>query len=488
MNISRYVKVALFFIVLGTAGGIYVILSADGIGNFNTKTYDVVLPDATGLTTRSKVYLAGVPVGKIVAINLAGNEAQIKIAFLKDVEIRGDARIARKSSSILGTSMLVLDPGTELTPIAPEGSLINTERDTSDINAVLGIVQDLGGQVSLLLQEFQANQMELLAVSLQTFNSIAGKIDAQSDAELARISRILESVALITERAEGLFEPRQGDVSASVAEFREILENIRYITGEIRTGQGSIGQIIYDDRLYLSLLSAMERTETAVDKLQTALDSINTLAVNVNGVVDTAGEIVDRAAGLGIQVDTQARYEFLSEQVRAGASLRLDPRSNDRWYRIGVSSAPDGIVSRKRTEVIDESGVRTSYEDTTETRYSFAVDVELARRFGPLTIRGGLLENSAGLGLDFQPVKWASLSGEVFDFKTGEAPNLRGTLTLYPFFNPDSDKPWNWLYLRGGINDALENDRRDFFIGGGIRFADREVKGLVGLIPAVSGM
>jgi phospholipid/cholesterol/gamma-HCH transport system substrate-binding protein len=484
MNISRYVKVALFFIVLGTAGGIYVILSSDGISNFNTKTYDVILPDATGLTTRSKVYLAGVAVGKIAAIQLVGNEAQIKVAFLKDVEIRGDAYIARKASSILGTSTLVLDPGTELTPIIPEGSLINTKRDTSDLNAVMGIVQDLGGQVSLLLQEFQTNQMELLAVSLQTFNSIAQKIDAQSDAELARISRILESVALITERTERLFETREGDLNASVTDFHEILENIRYITGEIRAGQGNIGQIIYDDRLYKSLLSTMERTETAVEKLQLALDSVNTLAVNINGVVDSAGEIVDRAAGLGIQVDTQARYELLSERVRAGASLRLDPRSNDRWYRIGVSSAPDGVVSRKLTEITDASGVLTSYENTTETRYSFSVDVELARRFGPLTIRGGLLENSAGLGLDFQPLSWVSLSGEVFSFKTGEMPNLRGTLTIYPFFDPNADKPWNWLYLRGGVSNALANDRRDFFIGGGIRFADREVKGLVGLVPA----
>jgi phospholipid/cholesterol/gamma-HCH transport system substrate-binding protein len=486
MNISRYVKVALFFIILGISGGIYVILSADGISNFNTKTYDVVLSDATGLTTRSKVYLAGIPVGKIAAINLAGNEAQIKIAFLKDVEIRRDARISRKSSSILGTAMLVLDPGTELTPIIPEGSLINTEREAGDISAVIGTVQDLGGQLSGLLREFQTNQMELLAVSLQTFNSIARKIDAQSDAELARISRILESVALITERTEQLFETREGELNGSVMDFRAILENIRYITGEIRAGQGNIGQIIYDDRLYQSLVSAVERTEAAVVKLQTALDSVNTLAVNVNGVVDSAGEIVDRAAGLGIQVDTQARYDLLSNRVRAGASLRLDPRSKDRWYRIGVSSAPDGIVSRTTKEVTDQSGVRTS-EDTVETRYSFAVDVELARRFGLFTLRGGLMENSAGLGLDFQPFKWISLSGEVFNFKTDEMPNLRGTLTLYPFFDPDADKPWNWIYLRGGVNDALENDRRDFFIGGGIRFADREAKGLVGLIPAAAG-
>jgi phospholipid/cholesterol/gamma-HCH transport system substrate-binding protein len=65
VNISNYVKVGLFFIILGTAGGAYVILSADGLSDFNTRSYVTTLEDATGLSSRSKIYLAGVAVGKI---------------------------------------------------------------------------------------------------------------------------------------------------------------------------------------------------------------------------------------------------------------------------------------------------------------------------------------------------------------------------------------------------------------------------------------
>jgi phospholipid/cholesterol/gamma-HCH transport system substrate-binding protein len=204
----------------------------------------------------------------------------------------------------------------------------------------------------------------------------------------------------------------------------------------------------------------------------------------MDGVVADAGEIVEKAAGLGIQVDTNARYDIAARQARAGASLRLEPRSNDRWYRIGVSSAPEGVTSRTVTETTGPGGA-VSREDTTETRYTAAVDVELARRFGMLTLRGGLLENSAGFGFDIQPLKWFALSGEFFKFKNGAAPNLRSALTIYPFFDPHSNKPWNWLYFRGGIDNALSGDR-DFFIGGGLRFADREVKGLVGLAPVLN--
>jgi phospholipid/cholesterol/gamma-HCH transport system substrate-binding protein len=484
MNFSRYVKVALFFITLGVAGSVYIIVSADGLSDFNTKIYEVVLPDATGLSTRSKVYLAGVAVGRIRGITLENNEARLKVAFLNNVEIRQDARISRRASSILGTSVLNLDPGTGLSPLISPGSTINTDKNAADLTAVLGLVQEMGGQITQLIRDFQENQLALLSVSLETFNSLAGKLNAQSDAELERVSRILESVALITGRLERLLSEGEIAGTGPAGDVYGALENIRQITDEIRRGQGNIGQVVYDDQLYASLLSTVQRAEEAVIKLQTALDNINSLAKNADGVVADAGVIVKKAIGLGVEVDTYGRYDVIAEQMRAGASLRLTPASNDRWYRIGVSSAPDGVVYRTVKEKTDGSGGQT-VEDTTETRYSFAVDAELARRFGMVTLHGGLLENTAGVGIDIQPVRWVNLSGEVFNFRKGEKPNLRGTVTIYPFFDPGSDKPWNWIYLRGGVSNALVDDR-DYFIGGGLRFTDSEIKGLVGLIPALN--
>ncbi|HRS03103.1 MAG TPA: MlaD family protein, partial [Treponema sp.] len=100
MNISRYIKIGLFFITIGTAGTVYIVRSTDGFNDFNTKVYEVAIDDATGLSTNSKVYLAGVPVGKIQAIDLHGDTAILRVAFLKSVEIRQDASLQRKPSSI----------------------------------------------------------------------------------------------------------------------------------------------------------------------------------------------------------------------------------------------------------------------------------------------------------------------------------------------------------------------------------------------------
>jgi phospholipid/cholesterol/gamma-HCH transport system substrate-binding protein len=484
MKFSRYIKIAVFFISLGIAGSVYIIVSADGLSDFNTKLYEVVLPDATGLSTRSKVYLAGVAVGRVRGIKLEDNAARLKVAFLKDIEIRGDARIARKASSILGTSVLNLEPGTELSPIIPPGSTINSDKNASDITAVIGVVQEIGAQLSQVIQDLQENQLALLSLSLENFNAIVSKVNAESDAELEKISRILESVALITGQVEKMLADSGRAPSGESGDIFAAIANLRQISDEIRGGRGNFGQAVYDDRLYESLLAAVQRAEAAAAEMQGTLANVSSLAKNADGVVADAGIIVKKAVGLGVQVDTSARYDFKAEQMRAAASIVLEPESKDRWYRIGVSTAPNGVVSRTVREITDASGAVT-LRDTTKTDYTFAVDAELARRFGIVTLHGGLLESTAGLGLDIQPIRWVSLSGEVFDFKKGDKPNLRGALTVYPFFDPDSNKPWNWLYIRGGVNDALK-ESRDYFIGGGLRFSDAEVKGLVGLVPALN--
>lgn len=480
MNIARYVKISLFVLTIAVSGTAYIIMAADGFSAWNTKMYEVELDDATGLYINSQVFMAGVPVGKIRTVELKGGRALLRIAFFKDVEIRGNAYVAKQASSLLGTSILALTPGTPETPILSEGGRIGTAPVSADFQSTLAAAGELSVKIGAILDDFQTRHMELLAVSLQTINSLGSTLDDRSKAEFDRISRILESTALIAERLELLTRDRDSDMNASIVEVRAALENIRMITEGVRRGDGTVGKALTDEALYSKLLDIAARTEEAAANLSAALKSVDKLATNADKVVADAGDIVSKAVGLGVSVDVQSRYESSAGRAVSGAALLLEPRSGDRWYRVGVSGAPDGVTT-KATSVVTTGGATTTTE-TKETKTGYYFDAELARKFGPLTVRGGLLDSTAGFGIDYRLFPQLELSGELFDFSADAGPNLRSYLTLYPFFNPKSDKPWQWLYIRGGVTSALD-DRRDFFIGGGFRFADEEVRGLVGLVP-----
>lgn len=481
MSVGRYIKIGLFFVGLGTAGVVYLVKAGDGFSPINTKMYEVVVDDATGLSTNSNVYLAGVPVGKIRAIDLTGNRAKLRVAFLKDVEIRNNARITKQPSSLLGTSRLAIFPGTEDAPALQAGGMISSAPASGDFSSTMNTVNAVGTQVQAMLDEFQKTHMQLLAATLESIKSVSAKVDERSTEELNRVSRILEASALVAERLEKVTRDREGDVAVSLAAARAALENIQAITQTIRGGQGNVGKVVNDEELYDRLLAIAQRTEEAADNLNQALVSINKLAVNADGVVSDAKDIVAKANGLGVQVDVNSAYRINSTTGSGAASLILVPRTQDRWYRFGITGAPMGVTSTTVTET--DSGGSSSTKTEKVTKNGVYFDAELARKIGPVTVRGGMLESSAGIGLDYQPISVLGLSAELFDLRSGSAPNLQAYATLYPFFDPKGASWWNWIYLRGGVRNALDSDKRDFFIGGGVRFADEEVRGLVGLMP-----
>jgi phospholipid/cholesterol/gamma-HCH transport system substrate-binding protein len=41
------------------------------------------------------------------------------------------------------------------------------------------------------------------------------------------------------------------------------------------------------------------------------------------------------------------------------------------------------------------------------------------------------------------------------------------------------------LFLSGGLDNILNDDRRGFYLGGGVRFEDEDFKALLGSLPSV---
>ncbi|HSA34569.1 MAG TPA: hypothetical protein P5077_12655, partial [bacterium] len=87
---------------------------------------------------------------------------------------------------------------------------------------------------------------------------------------------------------------------------------------------------------------------------------------------------------------------------------------------------------------------------------------------------------------DYLPVKYVSLTSEIFDLTSGDTPNLRLLTNVYPFRWTDKE-PFNWLYLTGGADDILRNSQRDYFVGIGLTFTDNDLKGVIGAAGGAAG-
>ncbi len=110
-SITQGVKVAIFVIALSVAGVfLYRMVSKDSRPG---RTYVVYthLTDATGLVTKSRVKIAGIPVGYIDTIGLDGGRAKVRIIVDEGVDLFHNGATAKRSSSLLGEYNLVIIPG-----------------------------------------------------------------------------------------------------------------------------------------------------------------------------------------------------------------------------------------------------------------------------------------------------------------------------------------------------------------------------------------
>src|SRR5579859_3578977 len=123
---TQAAKVGLFVVLTGAAAyGIYRFVSPEVAGN-RTYTVHAYIKDATGLAQRSRVTIAGIPVGTLDAIKLEGGKARLDVKVGSDIVLWQNATLGKKSTSLLGESVIVLTSGTEdRTPKLKDGDEIH---------------------------------------------------------------------------------------------------------------------------------------------------------------------------------------------------------------------------------------------------------------------------------------------------------------------------------------------------------------------------
>src|ERR1700744_1052836 len=109
---TQAAKVGLFVALTGAAAfGIYRFVSPN-VGGGNGYTVHAFIHDATGLAPRSRVTIAGIPVGSLDSIRLENGEARLDVKVKDDVVLYENATLGKKAASLLGEAMVVLTPGT----------------------------------------------------------------------------------------------------------------------------------------------------------------------------------------------------------------------------------------------------------------------------------------------------------------------------------------------------------------------------------------
>ena len=505
---SSAAKVGIFMLIILAILGYFVLKIEDvKIGRgAGTKKVTAVFDSVAGLDNKSSVRVAGVRVGKVKDVHLRPDgKAEVELEIDKDVQLHGNAFARIANLGLLGEKYVEIVPGSPNAPVIPEEQHIvlrgtepaSMDDVTNQISAIAtdvkAITESLRSAIGGPAGQARLNDIvENVRNITQQVRELVAANRTNVDATMANARAITESLRIEIPRLAKSIEQTANDIGGTVGENRQdvkaVVENLRKlstdlqtttanlnaITGQVKSGEGTVGKLVYSDEAHERLNKALTAVEGGVTELKNTLGRVGRMQLDL-------GINSDYYAGL----KQQAPAGDLFGSSRSAVSLRLNPNpENNRFYAVELANTPLG---RRRDKVIEETVTNpaTGASTTTitkQTRFdqTFVVSAQAAWNLQPLTVRLGLIDSTGGGGVDYHYSPRITASAEAFDFskRFDNNPHLR----LYGEYVFRAEKPHTpALFVRSGLDNPL-NDTA-FTFGAGIRWRDDDLKYLLGSIP-----
>jgi phospholipid/cholesterol/gamma-HCH transport system substrate-binding protein len=263
---------------------------------FNPGTvYKVAYDDANGLQKGDHVLVSGFEVGKVQSIELQEDNAGVlvTISITEKLVIAEDAK-ALIDGDLLGEKYIKIEPG-KSNVIAKPGAMLqgNVEDDVQNKIKILSgkidaMITSIDTTINVLSGIFTENLKEDFAKSitgikntLESFNKSAAKFNEILAKEEPRIEQIISNVSTTTDYVS----KSEGEVKAILANLKSLsdtlsslqweelaedidlaVKNINTLSEKINKGQGSIGMLVNDKKLYDQLALSLATLDTVLTK------------------------------------------------------------------------------------------------------------------------------------------------------------------------------------------------------------------------------
>ncbi|MGE5752602.1 MAG: MlaD family protein [Deltaproteobacteria bacterium] len=501
---SREAKVGIF-VVLGLVILTYFTFRVSKWGGIAGKGYSLTVDfeTAAGLEPKANVKMAGVPIGKVEEIQLVGNRARLVLRIDQGIRIPVDSVASIQTQGLLGEKYVELQPGKQTDRILPPGGRVANTQPPLNLDDMVRklslIADDVKRFTDTLASTFGTEEgKKALTEILQNVREATLVLRNVAGANEERLNRILANVDRLTGDLKDISSANKEDVRITIANLRAFSQTLKeetpglakkleamgeQVSGVFGENRENIRESIENFKLASAkldnTLSSAEKVMAKIDRGEGTLGKLvsdNTTIGTLNDTLEGINRFVRKSDSLKTFLDYRLEYQTGPSEFKHYVNLRLQPAA-DKYYLIGVVDDPRGKLDVNDTTSTVNGVPTTIHSENFSNDLKFSALV--AKRFSGLTVKGGVMESTGGFGVDYEVVRDRLTVGlDAFDF--GREGSLHPHLKAYG--NYDIVKN---LFITGGVDDILnsQNDLRTFFFGFGIKFADDDLKTMLGVVP-----
>lgn len=273
---------AFIFMVLLALGFFTIVISQQNIfkpGYELTVDFSNVL----GLREGDNVFVHGVDVGKVKALNVVSNGVELVARMEIPLTFHEDYRIEILPSSVLGGRYLHVFAGSDEAPLLPEGSKLHGVQPTDLLDeateAVLLLRKafDEGGMLDDLKEAIA--QFRDLATRLNQGEGTFGKLltDDELYENLREISASFKDVAERLDKGEGSIGKLLSD-EALYNDLKSFADDMKEIGDRMAEGKGTLGKLLSEDeQVYKDIADLVKSLKEVSESLNSTEGTIGKL-------------------------------------------------------------------------------------------------------------------------------------------------------------------------------------------------------------------
>ena len=222
-----------YFVVLAVFAAWIIVETLGGVEMFRGGYHISALFDTVqDLKVGNSVKLAGVEIGRVETIALADNKVRVTMKLHSDAVVRTDSKATIKFTGLMGQYFVSIDFGTPGAPPAADGAVLATE-EQPDLNVVM-------------------TKLDEAATGIENF----GK-------------------SFTPDTINNLMGPLVDFVKQNSSHLGGAISNIENISGQLASGQGTVGKLIYTEQLYDSALVTVTNLQDAVTEVRQVVNGVS---------------------------------------------------------------------------------------------------------------------------------------------------------------------------------------------------------------------
>lgn len=283
MKVSKEIRIALVAIVAIVL--LYFGMNfLKGMSLFSTNNrYIIAFQDVTGLAASSPIYSNGYRVGVVKKVNYdyKNPEADVQV----EVDIDPQLQLPKGSSAEIVSDMLgnvqvnllvksdgtgMLKPGDVIPGNTNSGALGQLRDMIPAIEKILPKLDSIMGSLNGLLADPAIAQslhhVEAVSGNLITtsneLNALMARLNKQMPGIVSKMDGVLDNATQLTGKLNGL------DVETTMARVNSTLENVKQLTTQLNSNQGSLGLLMRDPQLYNNLNTTMRDVDSLLVNLK----------------------------------------------------------------------------------------------------------------------------------------------------------------------------------------------------------------------------